>query len=175
MYPTRVPLTPPSTLLPNSTALLQPRPSLRLQPAVRTLTAPATASDRRSKRPYLELVPDELGKMILDDVRVLSKFRSVTEFLEHRQGRSNFTDLKHVTHPARRLLRHISTRGAPVVLHTPPWDPARTTAAVARGPHQSAIEYRDFLREEMADMVRKAIWVVPVSYTHLTLPTICSV
>jgi hypothetical protein len=98
--------------------------------------------------------------MIVDDVNEMSRFPSVSAFIRHRQGRSNFTDLHRIKHPARRLLRHISRRGAPVIIQTAPWDDARKDAAVERGSHKSALEFRDFLREEMAAMVQRAIWTV---------------
>jgi hypothetical protein len=64
---------------------------------------------------------DELGKMIIENVVNALKYPRIEEFFRHRQGRRNFTDLKNIKHPAKRLLRHLSTRGAPVILQTPPW------------------------------------------------------
>ena len=53
------------------------------------------------------------------------------------------------------LLQRLAKSGAPVLLRTKPWTPARIAAAVDRGPHKSAHEYLEFLRTEMADMVDK--------------------
>ena len=58
------------------------------------------------------------------------------------------------------MLHYLGTSGAPVQLHTPPWEPARIEAAAARGPHKSAIEYRDFLYEEMHKMRQKGQWLI---------------
>lgn len=98
--------------------------------------------------------------MIERDVIKLSQSSSVLAFFQQRQGRGNFTTMERIQHPARRLLKHIGSRGAPVIIKTPPWSPARKLAAVTRGSHKSATEFQDFLRTEMADMVRKAIWAV---------------
>ena len=102
---------------------------------------------------------DTLGKMVNDDVKITRNFATLVDYFRDRQGRGNFTDLRQVYHPAKRLLRRIS-RGAPVVMQSSPWSPARVAAAVARGPHKSAYEFQEFLRAEMADMVEKALWTV---------------
>ena len=107
---------------------------------------------------------DELGKMILDDVVALNKYPTLVEYFRARQGRGNFADLQRIQHPAKRLLRHIGSRGAPVLLTSSPWTTDRRDDAVRRGPHKSAIEFQEFLRTEMADMVAKATWsVLPYS------------
>lgn len=63
-------------------------------------------------------------------------------------------------HPAKHLLQHLGRRGAPVILTTPPWTSTRKDAAMARGPHASAHQFQDFLRDELADMVDKGTWLV---------------
>lgn len=45
-------------------------------------------------------------------------------------------------------------------MHNLPWTLAQRDAAVQRGPHKSSHEYVDFLREELADMVDRATWIV---------------
>jgi hypothetical protein len=69
-------------------------------------------------------------------------------------------------HPATHLLRRLGRSGAPVVLTTPPWPDQQKDAAVARGPHSSAHDFADFLREELADMVDKGTWLV-LPYSQL--------
>ena len=119
---------------------------------------------KRRKLPSLALqmppIPDELGKIINSDVARLSE-STLHQLFRKRQGRGNFTKLhKTKHHPAHHLLRQLGTRGAPVLLRTAPWGQGRKDAAIARGPHKSAREFLTFLRGEMADMVRKAIWMV---------------
>ena len=47
-----------------------------------------------------------------------------------------------------------------MVFTTPPWDHQRIYAAAIRGPHKSAYEYQDFLRDEMAEMILRRQWIV---------------
>jgi hypothetical protein len=98
--------------------------------------------------------------MINDAVKELDNSPSIFHYFQKKQGRGNLATLENITHPAKRLLRHIGVRGAPVVIQTAPWTAARKNAAVSRGLHKSAHEFQEFLREEMADMVEKAIWAV---------------
>ena len=102
--------------------------------------------------------------MIKDDVVKCNSFDSVSQYFRYRQGRGNFADLHTFQHPARRFVRHIGRRGAPVIIQTAPWSADRQRAAVERGPHKSAYEFQEFLRTEMVDMVNKATWsVLPYS------------
>ena len=103
---------------------------------------------------------DELGTLITRDVIESEAHPQLHEYFKHRQGRGNFANLHNIQHPARHLLRHLRSRGAPVVIQSSPWTQDRKDAAVARGPHKSAYEFQEFLRAEMADMVRKSIWTV---------------
>ena len=103
---------------------------------------------------------DELGTLIIRDAIEAEKHSHLHHYFKHRQGRGNFATLQDIKHPARHLLRHLSSRGAPVLIQSPPWTQARKDAAVARGPHKSAYEFQEFLRTEMADMVKKSIWTV---------------
>ena len=43
---------------------------------------------------------------------------------------------------------------------TPPWTTSRNDVAVQRGPHKSSLQHLEFLREELADMVDRATWIV---------------
>jgi hypothetical protein len=63
-------------------------------------------------------------------------------------------------HKAARFLEHLPKRGANVTLTTPPWDEQRDDEMMKRGPHKSAVEYADFLQEELLDFVQKGFWLV---------------
>jgi len=102
---------------------------------------------------------DRLGKNISRDTDLLNDY-SLFDLLRSRRGQSNLTTLAGVDHPARPLLQHLSRSGFPVVLSTPPWTLEQRDHAVARGPHQSAHQFLDFLRDELADMVDRATWMV---------------
>ena len=170
-----------STLTPhyndNSTpTLIPPPPAPRLLgrlkrthppslPAPRPSTAhlPVAHDTRPAKRPRrvtLHSVPDELSKYVLRDSR-LFRTRGFESLVRLRRGRGNFASLDAIkSHPAHRLLRQYKYRGAPVVLSTKPWTADQVQAAVDRGPHTSANEYVDFLRDEMSAMIQKGFWMV---------------
>lgn len=83
----------------------------------------------------------------------------LSALIQTTRGRGDFTDLTHIrSHPAHRLLRQYARRGVPVTYSTAPWPSSRVHAAVKRGPHKSAYEYEEFLREEMIDFIRKGYW-----------------
>jgi hypothetical protein len=102
---------------------------------------------------------DRLGKLILRDDFLLQQ-TTLHDLLRHRRGTGNLTTIKNIRHPAAHLVQVLSKTGSPVVLKTLPWTTNQRDAAVKRGPHKSAHEHIEFLREEMADMVERATWVV---------------
>lgn len=81
------------------------------------------------------------------------------ETIRHRRGKGDFGNLN-IKHLAKRLLRYLSMKGAPVVLTTPPWDHKPMHAAAAHGPHKSACACQQFLREEMAEMIPQGHWII---------------
>ena len=108
-------------------------------------------------------IPDELGKLIAHDSRSLDQDHddNLVALFRHRQDRGDFTDLARIKHhPAYRILKTYGLQGAPVKLSSKPWTTAQNDAAIARGPHKSANEYIEFLRSEMAEMVKAAQWIV---------------
>ena len=113
----------------------------------------------------MPVASDNLGKRVLRDVLLLESM-SVIDLFRLRQGRGDLTTMQLLNHPAARLLKSLSITGAPVVLHSPPWHKDRIDAAVARGPHKSAIDRADFLRQEFADMIDKGQWLV-LPYSHV--------
>ena len=68
--------------------------------------------------------------------------------------------VRHLRHPAARYLTYLGKHGAPVQVRCPVWTPTRLEQANRRGPHKSAIEYRDFMYEEMATMADKGQWLI---------------
>jgi len=134
----------------------------------------AQAEPRAQKRPRTEdpgqqaSVELNLRKYIERDTHLLSTV-GWNEFVRERRGRGDLGDLV-IEHPAARLLRHVGTRGVPIVLTTPPWDSKRIYAAATRGPHKSAYEYQDFLRNEMVDMILRRQWIVLPYHAIKDLP-----
>jgi len=92
---------------------------------------------------------------------LLQQHTSLSDFIRFRRGTSNISPhLSGLHHPARHLIRHLSHTGFPVVTHTPPWTDTQRHLAVQRGPHSSSLEHITFLRDELADMVDRATWLV---------------
>lgn len=85
---------------------------------------------------------------------------SFDNFVRERRGTSNLNHLSNLKHPAIPLLRYLATHGFPVQVTTPHWTTSQRDAAVQRGPHKSSLQHIDFLRDELADMVDKATWLV---------------
>jgi hypothetical protein len=92
---------------------------------------------------------------------MFKQHHTLLDLFRKRQGRGDFASLENIrSHAAHHLNSQLKKHGAPVVLTTPPWSSLQLDAAVQRGPHRSATEHLEFLRTEMADMVKKAIWMV---------------
>ena len=129
---------------------------------------PASPAKRlRADHILTHAVQDRLGKLIIRDHALSLSHASLHDFLRDRRGLSNLlppalhtTQLAHSVHPATPYLRQVAKHGFPALMTTPPWTLAQRDAAVHRGPHKSSLEFRDFLREELADMVERATWVV---------------
>ena len=93
------------------------------------------------------------------------RFRNATSWREYisgsREPRGDFDPEVHrLDHPAAHLLCRLRATGAPVCLTTKPWSPGQKRAALERGPHQSAKQHTDFLREEFVGMINKGHWTV---------------
>ena len=58
------------------------------------------------------------------------------------------------------------------MLHSTPWSRQQNDAAILRGPHNSAHEHIDFLRDELADMVDRATWMVLPYHTVRHIPNL---
>lgn len=130
------------------------------------------AQPPESKKSVLSLasqVSKDLGEYIARDVKLLQQL-GWHQFVKQRRPHSDFSNLANVHHPARRLLQHYKSRGAPVKFSTPPWSSSAITRALHRGPHKSCHEYVDFLREEFTDMIAKGQWVVLPASVAQTLP-----
>lgn len=143
------PLTPPAP--PTSSTKLnasKPRASKRLR----------QYETRTQELQEHEVESNNLRKYIERDVKLLHKL-GWHECVRQRRSKSDFGSLN-IQHPAQRLLRYLSSKGAPIVLTTAPWDTTRIYAAAVRGPHKSAYEHQAFLRDEMAEMILRQQWIV---------------
>lgn len=104
---------------------------------------------------------DALGKLVESSVALLSKLSSWQQYVASIRGPSHISPtVEQLQHPAAPLLVRLRTRGMPVVVRTPGWSPPLVQDLLGRGPHQSANDHLEFVRDEMADFVRKGFWTV---------------
>ena len=84
------------------------------------------------------------------------------EFASALRGtRSEFhSQVASLPHPAASLLAELSDVGASVETSTPCWNDGRKTAAMSRGPHKSARDHIEFLRQEFVDMINRGQWTI---------------
>lgn len=117
----------------------------------------------KQRRPAIidqvQSVPTDLGEFISRDVKLLNKL-GWHGLVAHRRPASDFSSLRNVRHPARRLLQFYKHRGAPVKFATPPWTRQHIMHALHRGPHKSCHDHIAFLQEEFKDMISKGQWLV---------------
>jgi hypothetical protein len=60
--------------------------------------------------------------------------------------------------------------GAPALTTTPAWFPWRIQQALRRGPHKSAHDHVEFLRDEYTDMIHKGHWTILPASLAIKLP-----
>ena len=153
---------------PDSSAAQGPGPAKRARPTKPPTAKPPRSgvangacrlpADHASRRSRVRVMPkiggqavtltDELGKLARENAQKL-RHQGWRRLIAGRRGRPNIS----------RTAPHWKTRHACTFVH-PPWTQERRDAAVARGPHPSAAEHSDFLREEMLEMCRRGQWMV---------------
>jgi hypothetical protein len=102
----------------------------------------------------------ELGECVRRDVCLLQDL-GWEEFIRQRHGRSDLSSqVNTIQYPARSHLRHLRRHGSCVPMSTPPWTAAQLAKTLARGPHKSAVDYAEFLGQELVEFVLKGQWVV---------------
>ena len=81
--------------------------------------------------------------------------------------------IQDLPHPAAPYLDRIRRFGAPVVLSSAPPSREELQRRMDRGPHQSALEYKEFLAEEFLDFIKKGYWIVLPWDSVKDIPGIC--
>ena len=81
-------------------------------------------------------------------------------FARQCRGQHCLADTKILPHPGGPFLDILRKHGMPVVLNTPRWTIAARDEAMQYGSHSSAKDHKDFLHDELADMVEAGHWVV---------------
>jgi hypothetical protein len=104
---------------------------------------------------------DRLGKLVKNLCRQLDACEDWETFVHRVRGKASISDdVRTLPHPASGLLEGYRLRGVPVVTSDTPWAASEARERVKQGPHKSAKDEVDFVREEMADFVDKGFWVV---------------
>ena len=86
---------------------------------------------------------------------------SWTSFVHRVRGRSCIAPLvSSLPHCAASLLHDFRQAGVPVLSVDAEWTPSQRSMATTRGCHKSAVEYQQFIYDDMADMVQRGYWVV---------------
>lgn len=107
------------------------------------------------------LLQDSLGKLVNTATAACRKHKTLEQYLKSLQSRNDIhPHVQRLPHPAAPLLHDLHTFGAPAHLTDPPWSTQHKLDSIKRGPHRSATEHLDFLREEFTEMVRKRYWTV---------------
>jgi hypothetical protein len=167
------PPTGPSVPSPNREGFTGPPPSTASPPfrpskfRNTSVTTPPTLSDSQAQgSPCLD---SRLGEYIKRDTKLFDSL-GWEAMVTQRRGQGDLTNMHQVRHPAKRLLQHLASKGAPAVMQTPNWTPARLAQAVRRGPHKSCRDQEPFLSSEFSDFVEKSQWIVLPLSVAKTLP-----
>lgn len=139
-----------------------PVPDRVTSPAKRVRFAGAlfNSADKATSAEKYSSLSDKLGELIVCHTSSVRKNGFDRHVILHRH-KDDWGALRLASrHPAARLLNHYKRHGTPVVLADTPWTTEEKSAALRRGPHKSAYDNIDFLRDEMADMVIKNQWTV---------------
>lgn len=114
----------------------------------------------KRKADRISLAGHNLGKL----ATATAEFVNSTgwhSFVDSTRGVSNLSHgVGRIKHKASRLLQHLRKRGASIVLTAAPWEVAHCDAAMARGPHKSAQDEREYVSEEILDLCSQGYWAV---------------
>jgi hypothetical protein len=120
---------------------------------------------RRANKPTT--LTDRLGNLISQAASALLSFTSWSSLVTSQRSHLEIpSTIKLLPHPAAPPLSQIASNGVPVLLNSKPWSAAEKDSAIQCGSHQSTCQHNDFLRTEMADMVKQHYWTV-VPYHHV--------
>jgi hypothetical protein len=124
-----------------------------------TPTSPSPSPTEARDPPYER---DALDDLVRDAVETLKQSSSWEDFVARGQAPNGdlHPDVGKLPHRAAHLLNRLRVSGAPVATKSAPWTRQQKQEVIRRGPHQSAHQHVDFLRQEYVDMIRKGRWVL---------------
>ena len=152
----KTPIQPFATAAHLPSPLAPPSHPSTYSPAPQHPSSPLSPQEPASFR----LHDDALGKKIRLAIMDFNKHGAWGPFAASQRG--NKADISasvhHLNHPASSLLQHLRSHGAPIPMSTRPWSSTQRDNAIRRGPHKSAKEAVDFVREEFLDFMNKRFW-----------------
>ena len=112
----------------------------------------------REERCAVRACNDELGKLITQQSELFEN-TSWERFVSTLRGRGDLAPIGEnvIAHPSYGLLKHLSTKGAPAIMSTPPWELKQLDEQMKQGSHKSCDDNHDFLRTEILDFVKKEL------------------
>jgi hypothetical protein len=114
----------------------------------------------KRKASALSRAEDTLGKFAYQTAASVTR-QGWASFVNSVRGTSNVAaGVRRLPHKAARLLDHLRTKGATVLMANEPWTTADLDRAMHRGSHKSAHEERDFVFEEIMDFCTQGYWTV---------------
>jgi hypothetical protein len=155
-------------------------PSTPTRPPMASHHPPSMASPsspRKRRRLTLPdrplLLNDRLGKLINQSVASFSAAPSWASFVRRSRGLPHIAaHVAKLPHHAASYLEDLRQHGADVVFDTPQWTAAHLHRCLERGPHASATDHADFVRDEMADFIEKGFWTVLPFHLIKDLPNL---
>jgi len=133
----------------------------------RAITPPASTTSTPSTH-------HQIGKFIRHHTRLLRSL-GWYQFIRTLQHPSDCAaHLKALPHSAGPYLHRLASRGVPAPSTSSPWSTLQKRQQLRRGAHPSAHAFKDFLHQDMLDMVQKGYWsLLPFSeleqFVHLKL------
>jgi len=154
------PVGPSSVSVSSSVPVSPPLASPARSSAV-SLTAGARRPKRKVPSSGFRFVSDRLGKLVSKYVHVYQSSSSWPRFVHQHTGRSHISRrVRRLKHRASRYLDRLRRQGAAAKVLDPAWSEAKLLEKLARGPHKSAVEHVEFVRDEMANFCEKGFWTV---------------
>ena len=116
------------------------------------------ARDPQKKTPKVwhSYLNDSLGKHVAKAVQLLHASSSWESFVQAYRGPSLLSSaVGSLPHPAAPLLANWRSEGVPVTMSGEDWSHEKIQETARRGPHKSAKDYADFVRDEMASFAEQ--------------------
>jgi len=104
---------------------------------------------------------DRLGKIVSESVRSFCRAPSWSQYARSARPMSRLSKkLRSLRHRAAPYLNRLRRKGASAKVSSPHWSRTLLEQRLLRGPHKSATEHNEFVRDEFADFCDSGFWTV---------------